>query len=340
MNPLVLFAARRSVYAGGASRTRRGAAAALGAYPHVLGFCLFAPLLTDGLNLRRYWPNAADHAYLLSLCAVAAYFCSGAICLAAPWPRQPAIAPRRPWTRRNAAIVLTPAAAVVLVMVHLFYVEVGAFFFLMVSGAIALPTLLFIDWPPLPRLPRFAPLPEELKAGPVSAFLFLAAAALPLTIFFAHGIRWMVVEFFQGTLFARGFSPTYNSGAALDQSTIGRSIFWFCLFGAFALTWTAAGKWMSRRRTLGDYLARAVPVICFGLVLAVLATDIFTMFVAYIRDWGWTPRRFYGMAYTLAAYFATVAYLTWGLWPLYPEAMGGKTAAAERAASEDLAGDA
>lgn len=106
-----------------------------------------------------------------------------------------------------------------------------------------------------------------------------------------------------------------HAGGALDQPTIGKWLFWTTVFIGLNLPVAAGVRWVANRTRRLEYWAYALPTLAMCIFIMGVLTVPFYWLIQYIEAMGSTPRRTYGILYSLACYAILIGFLIWSLRP-------------------------
>jgi hypothetical protein len=306
--PLLLFASRPIDGRRSSSPMPATSRGAFAAFPCVLAasgpvpFALDIFGVTDGYSrLTLSWYSFGIWMWLG--CAL--------LFLLSPWPEYPRIP--KPGERPRPRTVHHLAVAAVVVMALLILSERGLSRFLwgviwsastqsFLWAWLGLALLLMLSpWPGYPRLPKLDTLPRARSAGPLGTAVFLALPLVPLAAIAYYPVLFIL----GGHLFSLS-SNRLLVGSALDQSTIGKALFWFTISTATVIPYVAVARWMGDRSTRLGHWAFAVPTAVLFLCLLSILTIPFHALIQYIATMGFTPSRIRGVIYCLCGFAAVL----------------------------------
>jgi hypothetical protein len=153
--------------------------------------------------------------------------------------------------------------------------------------------------PPWAILPFFGPL----------LYLVIVVAKDP---FLSVATGWLPAHILTGKLFTERFD-TVHAGCAMDQPTIGKWLIWFSVLAALAVPNIILARWLADRSTRFRYWVFAIPVLVIGVLMLCVLMWPLCMLVQYVYWMGFTPKRIFGLSFSLAALVLLPWFLRWSL---------------------------
>ncbi len=187
-------------------------------------------------------------------------------------------------------------------------------------------------WLACPLLLLLTPAPEAqhpagCKVQPLQTAAAMAVAAISLATYGGRSLFALVT----GRMFD-GYFRHANSGFCMDQPSIGKWLLTFTIFAALMFVFMAIARAAEDGRRRVGYWAFALPAILIGLFLFSILTEEFYMLLLYIRAYGFTLRRIYGLIFSAGSYVILPAFFWWALRPVRSPAKTAGNAAGARAA--------
>lgn len=153
--------------------------------------------------------------------------------------------------------------------------------------------------PPWMLLLLFGPLLYLVLLVAEKPFLSVATGRLPAYVF-------------TGKLFTERFDIVH-AGSALDQPTIGKWLLWFSVLATLAVPVIVLARWLADRSTRFRYWTFAIPVLVICVLILCVLLGPLCMLIQYVYWMGFTPKRAFGLSFSLAALVLLPWFLRWSL---------------------------